>query len=244
MYNWAMENGFDFVATGHYAQIAQSGEQYHLMRSEDDFKDQTYFIHYIKTEQLPHILFPVGGMKKDAVRALAREINLPNAEKKESMGLCFVGKIRLKEFLSQKVKLVPGPIIDQSGKIIGQHEGLPNYTIGQRQGIKVGATGPYYVVRKDLDTNTLYVTNDPHDLALSSKQITISDVNWIEKPEHFPCQVQARYRHQGELVPALIDRVSDNRYRVTFGESQEALASGQSLVMYQDRVCLGGGVIE
>lgn len=248
MYGWAMENGFDFVATGHYASVKckmQNGkEQYQLVRSADEFKDQTYFIHYIKTEQLPHILFPIGGMKKDAVRSLAREINLPNAEKKESMGLCFVGKIRLKEFLSQKVKLIPGPIIDQSGKIIGQHEGLPNYTIGQRQGIKVGATGPYYVVKKDLEKNILEVTNDAHDPKLSIKEITIAEVNWIEGSGSFPYKLQARYRHQGDLVNAVVDKISDDRYQIIFDEPQEALASGQSLVMYHDKVCLGGGVID
>ena len=172
LYNWAIKNGFDYLATGHYAKVVGSEKwvvsrknkdyplstnHYSLLRSADEFKDQTYFIYNIKTEQLPHIMFPIGGMKKPEVRALAKKIGLPNADKKESMGLCFVGKIRLKDFLEQKLKPKPGNIVDQNNKILGKHQGLYNYTIGQRQGIKVGGGGPYYVVRKDLKKNILYV---------------------------------------------------------------------------------------
>jgi tRNA-specific 2-thiouridylase len=145
LYDWAIKNGFDYLATGHYAGVVESikgkGERqkhFSLVRSVDEFKDQTYFIYNIRQKQLPHILFPIGGMKKTQVRSLAQKIGLPNADKKESMGLCFVGKIRLKDFLSQKLTEKPGQIIDQTGKVIGQHQGLHNFTIGQRQGIKVG----------------------------------------------------------------------------------------------------------
>ncbi len=351
LYNWAMKNGFEYLATGHYAQIAkQSGisnfqfpiskqksktknpetynlepTAYNLLRSADEFKDQTYFIYNIKTEQLPHVLFPIGGMKKPEVKKLAKKIGLPNATRKESMGLCFVGKIRLKDFLEQKVRAKPGPIIVESGKwrvesgsgpspreerlgevvvksgatskvsmtssnsssrgggqeqgcVLGTHAGLHNYTIGQRQGINVGAGGPYYVVRKDLAKNTLYVTTDPNDPALEVSETVIHSVNWIlpfenwkldskftppslplekggagrrrsspvlplSKGELEGVKLLARYRHQGELVPCTVEKVKRDQYLVKFKTPQKALASGQSIVFYSGKVCLGGGVI-
>lgn len=264
LYNWAMKNGFEYMATGHYAGVAYSGKRignskkavgsnyplnakrYTLMRSVDEFKDQTYFIYNIQTEQLPHVLFPVGGMKKVDVRKLAEKIKLPNKDKKESMGLCFVGKIRLKDFLEQKLKPKKGPIVDQGGKVLGEHDGLYNYTIGQRQGIKVGASGPYYVVRKDLKKNTLYVTNDPHDKDLEIKEIQLHSVNWINpsyKLKANSYKLTGRYRHQGDLVPLTISAVDKEHYKVVFKSPQHAVASGQSLVLYKGKECIGGGVI-
>ena len=270
LYNWAMDHGFDLVATGHYAQVkkvknenekmkkvqgrgarlkkmaaksASPGYTYHLARSKDEFKDQTYFIYNIKKSQLPHLHFPIGGMKKSDVRALARKIKLPNAEKKESMGLCFVGKVRLKEFLNQKLKPKPGPIVDMFGKKVGGHQGLAYYTIGQRQGLGVGAGGPWFVVKKDLRANKLLVTNDPNDKALEVKEIEIHSVNWLKELVRFPGKARARFRHQGDLVPVLIKKRSRGHYSIKFAKPQQAIASGQSLVLYQGKVCLGGGVI-
>lgn len=293
LYDWAKKNGFDYLATGHYARIVKSHqviksssvsrlddfplEDFRLSRSADEFKDQTYFIYNIKTEQLPHILFPVGGMKKLAVRSLARKIRLPNAGKKESMGLCFVGRIRLKDFLEQKLTPKSGSIVltlteessrasqsasdgesrDPStqlhsvgmtplGTIIGQHQGLYNYTIGQRQGIKLGGSGPYYVVKKDLKKNILYVTNDPNDKNLLAREVEIHSVNWISENSKFKIQnlkLTGRYRHQGELVPLTISQISKDHYRAVFLKPQKAVASGQSLVLYKGKECVGGGVI-
>ena len=273
LYNWAIKNGFDYLATGHYAKVVGSEKwvvsrknkdyplstnHYSLLRSADEFKDQTYFIYNIKTEQLPHIMFPIGGMKKPEVRALAKKIGLPNADKKESMGLCFVGKIRLKDFLEQKLKPKPGNIVDQNNKILGKHQGLYNYTIGQRQGIKVGGGGPYYVVRKDLKKNILYVTNNPNDKKLETKEIEIHSVNWISeqwkmkyekwnrasKTIHVSSSMlHGRYRHQGELIPLTIKKTSKDHYQVIFSKPQKAVASGQSLVLYKGKECVGGGVI-
>jgi tRNA-specific 2-thiouridylase len=282
LYDWAMKNGFDYLATGHYARTAVSNQQsaisYKLLRSVDEFKDQTYFIYNIQTEQLPHILFPIGGMKKTAVRSLARKLKLPNAEKRESMGLCFVGKIRLKDFLEQKLTPKPGPItllpaevslrvqpkqslknkgiatssgqsprlLAMGGTIIGQHQGLYNYTIGQRQGIAVGGGGPYYVVRKDLKTNTLFVTNDPEDKNLMVKEVQLHSVNWISLAYKLPaisCKLTGRYRHQGKLVSLKIVQVDKSHYQVTFSKPQKAVASGQSLVLYKGKECVGGGII-
>jgi tRNA-specific 2-thiouridylase len=262
LYNWAIKNGFDYLATGHYAQITSKAVSrkslvsrqktenyrlktidYRLSRSTDEFKDQTYFIYNIKTEQLPHILFPIGGMKKTAVRLLARKLKLPNAEKKESMGLCFVGKIRLKNFLEQKLKSKPGKIIDQNGKTIGIHQGLYNFTTGQRQGIQVGGAEPYYVTRKDLKTNTLYVTNIPDDKLLMTKEVQIHSVNWISPLTPHPLPLLGRYRHQGKLIPLIIKKIAADNYQITFKAPQKAVASGQSLVLYKGGQCVGGGII-
>ncbi len=301
LYNWAMKNNFDYVATGHYAQVLVKNKKsatrtkpvdnflrvaqpvdnffdktvgkssiskknsgtknsltvkdsdfdYFLGRSKDDFKDQTYFIYNIHTPQLPHILFPIGGMKKSEVKALAQKIGLPNANKKESMGLCFVGKIRLKEFLDQKLKPKPGNIVNGQLKMIGKHEGLAYYTIGQRQGVKVGAGGPWYVVRKDLKKNELVVTNDPNDKQLETREVELHSLNWITTPLSFPVKLFARFRHQGEIVPVTVEPVLKKRgslsgndhFLVKFSKPQLAIASGQSLVLYDGQICVGGGVI-
>jgi len=302
LYNWAMRRKFDYLATGHYAKIglrakrkglrkkdlALSAIRYQLGRSVDEFKDQTYFIYNIKAEQLPHLLFPIGGMKKSAVRSLARKIGLPNAEKKESMGLCFVGKIRLKDFLEQKIRgkrgeillsslaksrhpesvsgsrlrIKPGmtmtkkdPIVTET--VIGRHQGLHNYTIGQRQGIKIGSGGPYFVFGKDLSANRLFVTNDENDPRLFTKEAQIHSVNWlnqaysVQRKEgngssklHATCYtLTGRYRHQGKLVSLTITKIKTNLYQVEFEELQKAVASGQSLVLYKGKECVGGGII-
>ncbi len=292
LYNWAIKNGFDYVATGHYSQVvkvapvdnfknekavgkssfskkasalkalgvANSDESsYRLVRSADEFKDQTYFIYNIRTPQLPHLIFPIGGMKKSAVRALAKKIGLPNAEKRESMGLCFVGKIRLKEFLDQKLKPKSGIIVTAAGKKIGEHQGLAYYTIGQRQGVRVGAGGPWYVARKDLKKNELVVTNDPKDKALEVNEVELHSLNWITTPlfsvlknsagssarskAKSEAKLQGRFRHQGDLIPVTISDLGRGRFLAKFKKSQQAVASGQSLVLYDGKVCVGGGVI-
>jgi tRNA-uridine 2-sulfurtransferase len=259
LYDWAMARGFDYIATGHYARVEnieyrikhrekrkESGSKnqgvFSLARSKDEFKDQTYFIYNIRTEQLPHILFPIGNMLKKDVRALARKVSLPNANKKESMGLCFVGKIRLKEFLEQKLKSKPGPIVTVEGKKLGQHHGLAFYTIGQRQGLGL-AGGPWFIVKKDLSKNTLLVTNDPKDKALQTSEIQIHSVNWVSQPAKFPVKLKGRYRHQQELQALYVNKIKKGLYQVKFIKPQSAVASGQSLVMYDKNICVGGGVI-
>ncbi len=240
LYDRALSMGFNYLATGHYAQIKNS----RLIRSADEFKDQTYFIYNLKPEQLDHILFPVGKYKKTQVRNMARRFNLPNCNRKESMGLCFVGKIRLNDFLTQKIKPKPGKIIDIKGNILGEHNGIFRYTIGQRQGLKIGSTGPYYVVSKDLPTNSIVVTNNPKDRALQTRSVQISDVNWINKPKKFPSHLKGRFRHQQALQDLTIQIAVNGIYDVEFKTPQLAVASGQSLVLYKGRECLGGGIIQ
>lgn len=267
LYDWAMANGFDYIATGHYARVAQlkkrGGEiEYSLQRSKDEFKDQTYFIYNIKTDQLPHILFPVGEMKKTEVRKLAQKLKLPNADKKESMGLCFVGKIRLKDFLEQRLKAKPGPIVNRQGLKVGVHNGLHNYTIGQRQGIGIGGVGgPWYVAEKQPVDNLLVVTDDAKDEILQTREIQIHSANWINfDPNKISdkFELRGRFRHQGELEkltlspafakstagrPISSSNKKDQYYKVEFAKPQLAIASGQSLVLYHKDLCLGGGVI-
>lgn len=266
LYNWAMKNGFDFLATGHYARSeatkpgrgqrysTRAVNEYKLFRSNDEFKDQTYFIYNIKTEQLPHVFFPIGHLKKTQVKAMALKIGLPNAQKKESMGLCFVGRIRLKDFLEQKLKPKIGNILDQDGKVLGKHKGLHNFTIGQRQGINVGAKGPYFVFKKDLKTNTLFVTNNSEDERLLTKEVDMHSVNWIGSVNQLVSKsanqlsakakkLTARFRHQGKLAPVILRKVGKDLYNVKFKTPQKALASGQSLVFYLGKECVGGGVI-
>lgn len=296
LYNWAIAHGFDFLATGHYAQVKSQptvqlkevkneratrpvdnfsknekavgkwhnnkktssmssqadGTLLHhsftLQRSKDEFKDQTYFIYNIHTPQLPNLLFPIGSMKKSDVKTLAKKIGLPNASKKESMGLCFVGKIRLKEFLAQKLQPKPGVIVSTDGKRIGEHQGLWQFTIGQRQGVRIGEGGPWFVAGKDLQKNQLIVTNNPNDKILETKQIEIHSVNWLTPPaglkQNKSMKLKARFRHQGELQSVTVEQIKHtNHYKVSFVKPQLAIASGQSLVMYDDKICVGGGVI-
>ncbi len=256
LYERAMQLGFDYLATGHYAQLKKTGTgksaTLQLVRSKDEFKDQTYFIYNIQPQQFNHILFPVGGYTKPKIKEIAKKLELPNNGRKESMGLCFVGKVQLEKFLAQKIKNKPGKTIDLTGKQVGTHRGVAFYTLGQRQGLEIGGTGPWYVMRKDLAKNELVVSNDPNQKEFLTDNIEISSVNWLvgSASLKFPLKCKGRFRHQQELQDLTIKLSSqsaatpaDNIYQVKFAKKQRAVASGQSLVLYSGRTCLGGGVI-
>jgi tRNA-specific 2-thiouridylase len=245
LYDKALKLGFDYLATGHYAQIkpGKKGAAAKLMRSKDEFKDQTYFIYNLRAEQLGHILFPIGGYKKDKVRALAKKFKLPNAERKESMGICFVGKIRLEEFLQQKLAAKPGDVVDKNGKVLGRHEGTSFYTLGQRNGLNIGGGGPYYIIRKDIAANRLVVSSDPKDKQLEVKEVQVEAVHWVDKPRKFPAKLKARFRHQQKLLDVTLKEIK-GQITAKFPKTQYAIASGQSIVFYKNRECLGGGVIQ
>jgi tRNA-specific 2-thiouridylase len=240
LYNAAMNAGFDYLATGHYAQVI--GDK--LVRSKDEFKDQTYFIYNLQKEQLGHILFPIGKYKKSEVRSLAKKFKLPNAERRESMGLCFVGKVKLEDFLQQNIKTKPGEIVDTSGKKVGTHNGVWNYTLGQRQGLKVGGDGPFYVVGKDIKKNQLIVSKDQDDAQLMLSTIFVSAVNWVDVPKQYPFKCLARFRHQQELQDVEVVQIDPKSYNIEFKIPQRAITSGQSVVFYKGKECLGGGVIQ
>jgi tRNA-specific 2-thiouridylase len=231
----SLENGAQMIATGHYARTKEGK----LFTAENKVKDQTYFLYRVSEEALSKTLFPIGDFAaKEEVRALAKKFNLPTAEKKDSQGICFVGKVGIKEFLSQYVKTKPGPIVDQAGKEIGQHEGAIFYTIGQRHGLNVGGGLPYYVSKKDMKTNTVYVTTDLSDKDLWSKEISLIDLHWINEAPKNDKKYKVRLRYRGPLV---ICEIEDGR--LLLDEEQRAISAGQSAVLYDDNRVIGGGII-
>jgi len=240
----AQEMGVDFIATGHYARITQNPQlttnQYELREGRDGEKDQSYFLWTLTQEDLAHILFPIGEIKKDEVRRLAKKYDLPVAEKKDSQGICFLGDVNLEEFLSHFIKTSSGDVLDTDGKVIGRHRGALYYTLGERHGFDIVEkdtnTKPFYVVAKSMEKNTLIVSNDPREiLAHSSKEIYIEKANWITQPRGSDLWGRIRYRQK--KFPIKLD--GD---RVIFGESQ-TVASGQSIVFYEDDQCLGGAIL-
>jgi tRNA-specific 2-thiouridylase len=230
----ALEDGAEMIATGHYARV----EHGKLLRAKDDNKDQTYFLYRVTGEALKKTLFPLGGYTKTEVREMAKERGLYTASKKDSQGICFVGQIGVKDFLSQYVTTEPGDVIDkQSGEAIGRHEGAIFYTLGQRHGLNLGGGLPYYVVGKDMDKNEVYVTRDLNDGTLWKKDIQLSSLHWInEAPADGEYQI--RIRHRAPLIAAHLQGSI-----LELSEPQRAITSGQSVVIYHDEVCLGGGII-
>jgi tRNA-specific 2-thiouridylase len=230
----ALEDGADMIATGHYARTSKG----QLLMAKDTNKDQTYFLYRVTKSALEKTLFPLGDYTKPEVRELAIERNLYTAQKKESMGVCFVGQVGMREFLAEYVQTKPGPIIDrQTDKVIGQHDGAIFYTLGQRHGLNVGGGLPYYVVGKSMDANEVYVTTNLNDEAMWRQNVSIGGLHWIGG-EGKDGTYQVRIRHRAPLVPA---QLSGNSLHML--EAQRAAAAGQSVVLYSDEQCLGGGVI-
>jgi len=234
----ALEEGADMIATGHYARV----ENGVLKMAEDTNKDQTYFLYRVTKAALDKTLFPLGEFKKSAVRVMAEERGLYTAKKKDSQGICFVGQIGIREFLSQYVEQEAGSIIDKrTGKVLGQHDGAIFYTIGQRHGLDLGGGLPYYVVGKDMDKNEVYVTTDLNDGSLWRPEIMLSNVHWIDQMPS-DGMYQVRVRHRAALTNARLTRDGDD-YKVAFDNAERAVAAGQSLVVYNGEVCIGGGIV-
>lgn len=208
-----------------------------LMRARDENKDQTYFLYRVTENALRRTLFPLGGFTKPEVREMAKVRGLWTATKKESMGVCFVGSVGMREFLSQFVTTRPGDIIDKgSGKVLGRHDGAIYYTLGQRHGLDIGGGLPYYVVGKNMDKNEVYVSTNLNDEAMWQTEIHLSSLHWINEP--YIGDVMIRTRHRGELIPATIDGDV-----VKLRDAQRAVTSGQSVVLYRGDICLGGGIV-
>ncbi|KKU59907.1 MAG: tRNA (5-methylaminomethyl-2-thiouridylate)-methyltransferase [Parcubacteria group bacterium GW2011_GWA2_47_12] len=233
VYKWAMENGANFVATGHYSRI----EKNKLSAGSDTNKDQSYFLWQIKREQLPHILFPVGGMKKPEVRELAKDFGLITADKKDSQGLCFVGKVDMKEFLSHYIKQKNGEVRNQKGDIVGEHDGAAFYTIGERL---LGG----YVVGKDMKKNEVVISNKnaAGELARATTEVTIKDCNWVSGMPEKGKEYLARTRYRAPLQNCKVTLRHD-RILISF-EKPQTVAPGQSLVIYGGEILLGGGIIK
>ena len=235
-----MDQGADLIATGHYARV-KDGK---LLMAEDEGKDQTYFLYRVTKDALQKTLFPLGDYKKTEVRELAKKFGLVTADKKESMGICFVGKVGIKEFLSQYVETKPGDILDQAGKKVGEHEGAIFYTIGQRSGLGVGGGLPYYVTGKDMGKNEVYVTQDLGDESLWAEELVLSELHWINPQSDKKLnKLSVRTRHRGELVPCEIIEETKNTLHVKLSDQMRAASPGQSAVLYSGNECLGGGII-
>jgi len=231
----ALADGADLIATGHYARI-KDGQ---LLAGLDKTKDQSYFLYRVTEAALRKSLMPIGELHKTEVRRLAQKLGLSTADKPDSQGICFVGTVGIKEFLLNELGPQPhGPIIDQTGKTIGQHDGALFYTIGQRHGLDIGGGLPYYVASKDMKTNTIYVTTNLDDKTLWSKQLNLNDLHWISNKPDESKTYQARLRYRGPLVPATL-----KGKKLTLKEEQRGLAAGQSAVIYDGDRVLGGGII-
>lgn len=232
----ALADGADMIATGHYARV-KDGE---LLQAVDTNKDQTYFLYRVSGEALRKTLFPLGEFKKPEVRKMAEERGLVTASKKDSQGICFVGSVGIKDFLSEFVETEPGAIFErESGDIVGHHDGAIFYTLGQRHGLSLGGGLPYYVVGKDMAKNEVYVSRNLNDESMWRKELSMSGVHWIGESLNDGDEFLVRLRHRGKLLPAKLEHS-----KLTLPEPERAVASGQSAVFYKDGVVFGGGIIE
>lgn len=230
--------GYPLMATGHYARV-RAGR---LFRGVDPRKDQSYFLCALSRRQLERVLFPLGELTKDEVRSLARRWHLVTADKPDSQGICFIGRVKLSEFLQQRIPPRAGLIRDRSGRVVGQHPGVWYYTIGQRQGLGIGGGTPYYVVEKNLLTNTLVVTDDPRGFELNRRQAKIRRMRWMGATPSAPFRCRVKIRTPQAEQPGLVRRVAD-RWVVDFDQPQFALARGQLAVFYRRGEVLGSGEI-
>ena len=244
----AGELGADYIATGHYCAIRHEGDRHYLLKARDANKDQTYFLNQLSQRQLANVLFPLGEMEKPEVRAAAERLGLATAKKKDSTGICFIGERKFRRFLSEYLPARPGEIRSTEGKLLGEHMGLMYYTIGQRKGLGIGGVageegGRWFVIRKDLSRNILYVAHGREE-ALYSAALETGPVNWIPGPPEqgeFECRAKFRYRQEEQRVRV---RLTEGGTRVEFSERQRAITEGQFAVFYDETHCLGGGVIE
>ncbi len=235
----AQANGADGMATGHYSQI-KDGK---LHTGIDANKDQSYFLYRAPVEALAQSHMPIGSLTKPQVRQEAAKRNLFTASKKDSQGICFIGKIKLKDFLQRYMTVEPGPLVDQHGHEVGQHQGAVFYTIGQRNGMGVGGGLPYFVTGKDMATNTVFVTTNPADPHLWQTDMTIDQTHWLG-PAPDPAKLYtARIRYRGPLVQAQLTPLASGQWQVHLNQPQRALALGQSVVVYDGDLVIGGGVI-
>ncbi len=247
--DYARDQGADAIATGHYVRRRDQNGEVQLLKGLDPNKDQSYFLHRLTQEQLRDAWFPVGELEKAAVREIARKARLPNAERKDSTGLCFIGERNFKPFLQRFLAPQPGPIVDPENKVIGEHEGLAFYTLGQRRGLgiggqKEGSEEAWYVAAKRMDHNTLVVAQgEDHPWLFCSEAVT-EDVHWIaQQPPTLPldCRVKVRYRQSDQGTH--LTSTGHKGLHLHFDVPQRAVTPGQSAVFYADEVCLGGAVL-
>lgn len=246
----ALDLGAERIATGHYARVARDHAGWHLRLAADGQKDQTYFLYLLGQHQLGHCLFPLGDLSKTEVREIARRAGLPTAEKKDSTGICFIGERRFRDFLARYLPRAPGPIETPEGSLIGEHQGLAYYTIGQRQGLGIGgvtgkAEAPWFVAHKDPVRNALILVQGHDHPLLMSKGLDGGAPHWIAAaPSAVPFACRLRTRHRQALEDCTLTELRDDRCRVHFAHPQRAVTPGQAAVFYRGEECLGGAVIE
>ncbi len=248
--DYAISQGAEFIATGHYARCVRKDGQYQLQKGLDANKDQSYFLYTLQQSQLARSLFPLGELEKPAVRAMAQAAGLANHAKKDSTGICFIGERKFKDFLGEYLLARPGNIENDSGKVIGRHSGLMFYTLGQRQGLGIGGrqdakADPWYVVAKDIARNTLIVGQGHEHPRLLTKVLQCRQMHWVlGHAPPFPLQCAAKTRYRQRDAACMVRQLGEDYLQVEFFEPQWAVTEGQSVVFYQGEVCLGGGVIE
>jgi tRNA-specific 2-thiouridylase len=245
----AMRLGAERIATGHYARVREVSGRYELLKGLDPAKDQSYFLHRLNQAQLARTLFPVGGLAKTEVRRLAAQIGLPNAKKRDSTGICFIGERPFREFLSRYLSQQPGPMLDERGREVGRHVGLSFYTLGQRQGLGIGglASGggmheAWYVAHKDVAHNRLHVVQGHEHPWLLSPWLEATDLSWVDGEAPPPGELAAKTRYRQADATCRFSTTADG-LRLDFDQAQWAVTPGQSAVLYRGEVCLGGGVI-
>ena len=246
----AEDLGANYIATGHYVRRRGADDNAQLLRGLDANKDQSYFLYTLSKKQVGQSLFPVGGIEKPIVRAIAEDLGLITAKKKDSTGICFIGERKFKDFLARYLPAQPGNIRTVEGDIIGRHDGLMYHTLGQRKGLGIGGVKgateeAWYVVEKDLVNNELIVAQGHDHSALLSTGLIAQQLHWVDRQpirEPLRCTVKTRYRQTD--VPCTIEPIDDESIKVIFDEPQIAVTPGQSAVFYLDEVCLGGGIIE
>ncbi|OHA63331.1 MAG: tRNA 2-thiouridine(34) synthase MnmA [Candidatus Wildermuthbacteria bacterium RIFCSPHIGHO2_01_FULL_45_20] len=251
----AMRLGADFVATGHYARLSrkfpisssrvpksrkQQKETVHILAARDENKDQSYFLSMIDPAVLLNVMFPIGEYTKPQVRELAKKFGLPNAERKDSQGICFVGKVDFSDFLKHYIPPKKGEIHDMEGNVLGEHEGAVYYTIGQRKGLGL-AGGPYFVVDKDVKRNIVEVSKDENDLLKS--RVKISHINWFAKPKKFPANLHVKLRYRSPMAEAVLEERAGEKHVLNFMNPQRAVTKGQFAALYDNNEMIGAGVI-
>jgi len=245
----ALKLGADHIATGHYARLRAADGGFELLRGVDPNKDQSYFLHRLNQAQLARTLFPVGHLRKSQVREIARTISLPNAAKRDSTGICFIGERPFRAFLNRYLPLKPGPIRTPDGSVVGEHVGLSFYTIGQRKGIGIGGTrngsgAAWFVARKDMPSNTLWIVPGHDHPWLLNDRLIAADACWVGPAPTPGTRLTAKTRYRQADARCAMLSLEGNRFELVFDEPQWAVTPGQSAVLYQGDASLGGGVIE
>lgn len=242
----AIGNDYDKVATGHYARVEQIGKEYHLLTTPDEIKDQTYFLSHLSQEQLSRTLFPIGDLKKEHVRQLAQEFELANKDRKDSQGICFLGKLKFRDFVKHHLGIKEGKLIElETNKVIGKHEGYWFYTVGQRQGLGLSG-GPWYVVGKDVSSNIVYISKNYYSEDKIRNRLIVTNFNYVGSGVFGDASIsgiKVKLRHGPKMQDVKVTLLDTGDLDLQLSDNDQGIAPGQFAVLYKDDRCLGGGVI-